>query len=321
MSGPCPAARAVPGALLVLIAAWGVGCATLPADPLADLHPTVLPWRETVQLLTCRWTVAAPVGVGLPEEASDDERRVLSAALEAWNRAGLGLTLREAPFAQSQIRVFLVEDPVARDDGRPGSGRSISDCRVDPEGPAELVSARVEIARRTGPDARGHRRELSAEELAGTAFHEFGHALGFQGHARRGEVPMSASAEVLRRIGRLLLRGETVPSPRLRALYARPSGTRVRTVPVSRWRTDLVDRLAREAARRGFDGPYARVGDVTGRVFWRDASGAEYGVLIANLEETLRDPTRILVLPEARTRALLPRSRDLPPVDAPRVSP
>jgi hypothetical protein len=67
------------------------------------------------------------------------------------------------------------------------------------------------------------------------------------------------------------------------------------------------------AAAEGLEGPFARVGDTAARVFWRDTSGRQYGLQIPNLAETLRNPSRVLVIAEAATRAALPRSRDLAP--------
>ena len=293
-------ARALGAAALVLAACAGPG-----ADPLRGAHPYVLPWRETVRLFPCRFRGERTVGVAFPADASDAERRALEAALAAWQRAGLGVRLAPARAGAAKIEIALLAEPPRRDDGRPGSGRTVADCRVDPDsGAAELSAARIEIARATSPDWRGRRHVLGPEALAGAALHELGHALGFQGHAARDE-PMAASAETQRRLGARALRGERIESPALRALYAGRAAAAPRVVPVSRWRTELVDRLARVAAERGLDGPFARVGDHTAQVFFRDGRGVEVGVAIPNLAETLRDPTLVLVLPDARARAAL----------------
>src|SRR5690606_24658305 len=86
---------------------------------------------------------------------------------------------------------------------------------------------------------------------------------------------------------------------------------------VERWRTDLVDRMARLAEQHGLEGPFVRVGEQAGRIFWRDARGAEYGLMIVRLRELLRDPRQLAVFPEPRTRAALPPERDLRPDGAP----
>jgi hypothetical protein len=297
--GLLPAAGAVAAGGLLPAACAGTG-----GDPLRGAHPYVLPWRETVRLFHCRFRSDRPVGVALPADAGEAERRALEAALAAWRRAGLGLELVEVPAGEAEIEIALRAEPPRRDDGRTGSGRTVADCRVDPvSGRAELVAARIEIARATSGDWRGRRHVLGPDALAGAALHELGHALGFQGHAPR-EEPMAASASTQRRLGARALRGERVGSPALRALYA-GRGPAPRVVPVSRWRTEPVDRLARVAAERGLAGPFARVGDHTAQVFFRDGSGGELGVAIPNLAETLRDPSLVLAVPDARARAAL----------------
>jgi hypothetical protein len=59
------------------------------------------------------------------------------------------------------------------------------------------------------------------------------------------------------------------------------------------------------------DGPFARVGESAARIFWRDAQGVEYGVVIARLREGIRDPNRFFVLPESRARASLAKRKDV----------
>jgi hypothetical protein len=71
--------------------------------------------------------------------------------------------------------------------------------------------------------------------------------------------------------------------------------------------------MGRLAEQNDLDGPYVRVGEGAGRIFWRDAQGAEYGLVVGKLRELLRDPRTLVVLPEPRTRRALPRERDLRP--------
>ena len=82
--------------------------------------------------------------------------------------------------------------------------------------------------------------------------------------------------------------------------------------PVDRCRTDHVDRMARLAETNGLAGPFVRVGEAAGRIIWRDAQGLEWALLVAKLREGLRDPARLLVIPEARVRASLAEGLDAP---------
>ena len=253
--------------------------------------------------------------VSLPGDASARELRALRGALRAMEAAaGLGVRFKEVEPARASITITLVDEPPER-----GAGTVIADCRVDPAAleprpvdvlPAELVHAAVRIARRKPTDWRGERLEPSEGELTGAALHELGHALGFQGHVSTGSSIMTREWERVAAVGERVAAGGRFDAPTLRALYAVPSGTVVRRVSVSPWRTDLLDRMATVAQREGLAGAYVRVGDRFGRVFWRSAKGNEYGFQIANLPDVVRDPVSLVVLPEARSRRVLPRSRD-----------
>jgi len=84
----------------------------------------------------------------------------------------------------------------------------VGDCRlatdrVDPDAAridAELVGATVRVARRSGPDWRGQSRPLGRDQLLGVLLHELGHALGFSGHARRGDTVMVREVDAVRRV-------------------------------------------------------------------------------------------------------------------------
>lgn len=284
-----------------------LACASVPAPEGAFRErPYVWAAEGRVELLSCRWTLDDPVGVTLVGGATPEEEHALDAALHAWEGALPGLRLPRT--ASGSIRVSFLDAPVPRADGTLGTGRTVADCRLDVGAShAALVSASVEVARRTPPDWRGRERALTPEERAGALVHEIGHALGVAGHARGSGDPLSADPEAARRAGGRALAGEPIASPSLAALYAHASGERLASAAVEPWRTLELDRLARLARAHQLDGPYLRAGDAVGRIFWRDGRGREWGFLVAGLAQLARDPTQLLLLPEASTRGALPR--------------
>jgi hypothetical protein len=292
-------------------------CATPAGIPeLAGLAPFVWPRAGQLSLITCRWEPALPIGVRL-EGATREEQTAAESALRAIAGAGLGLRFLAAPAEHAQLTIAFADGPLERASGSPAAGRTIADCALQADGRAELAAARIEIARQV-PTARGALRSPEREELLGTLVHELGHALGWSGHARRGDPLLDAAPEAARRAGAALLAGTPLDSPGLRALYARPSGEALLRAPVTAAQTQLVDRLARLAAENALAGPYLRSGDVAARVFWRDPrTRLEYGLQILEPAKLLRDPRSLRVAPEARARRALPRSRDAVSGDAP----
>jgi hypothetical protein len=286
------------------------GCAALaPRDALRE-RPYVWARAGQLELRSCRWSGAEPIGVALASGASVAEERVLDVALASLTGVGPGVRFLRVSESAASIRVRFVDAPVARADGTPGTGRTIADCRLDAAGArAGLVAAEIELARSTPAGWRGQTRALSPEELTGALLHELAHALGVAGHAGRGDALLSAAPEAARRAGARALAGEKSVSPALAALYARPAGEVLVRASVEGWRTQELDRLAELAAAHALDGPYLRAGDVSGRIFWRDAAGREWGFLVPDLAGLARDPRRLLLLPEVATRNALPRGR------------
>jgi hypothetical protein len=298
--------------------------ASIDGQRLADANPYPLPLAGRLTFFLCRWPTEQPIPVVLPSDASADERRAIETALHAWEGAGLGLRFSEVERADAGVDIGFVSGTVDTAAGQ-DTANTVVDCRVAPasqqrgarvEG-AELVRARIRIARITNQDTQGHQRPLSAAELTGTALHELGHALGFQGHARQGDTVMVRETERIARAGKGVLAGDGFRDPSLRALYALPSGAVVASAPIDRCRTDLVDRMARVAEENHLDGPFVRVGESAGRIFWRDDKGTEYGLVIAKVREALRDPAKLLVVPESRVRGSLARVHDVPCTRAP----
>jgi hypothetical protein len=286
---------------------------------LGDMHPQVLARDGELIFFWCRWTTERPVPVALPLAASDDERWLLRRALEAWEAASLGIRFVILEGGPAAITLEVVDGPVESPAG-PDAGNTVADCRVDEtvRSPgdrllAELASARIRLARRSAPDWRGTERPLTSAEFLGVALHELGHALGYSGHARRGDTIMVREVDAIRRAGAALLAGEPFRDPTLAALYRHPSGWIARRTEVAPWRTDLVDRMRALAAEHRLDGPFVRSGETRARIFWKTSRGGDYGLVLVNLRETLRHPDRALIAPEARTRAALPPARDLRP--------
>jgi hypothetical protein len=291
------------------LALLGLACATAGTPERAwRERPYVWAREGRVELLACRFTLDQPVGVALGSAASREEEHALDAALRSLERGLPGLRLPRAPAGAAAIHVAFADAPVARADGTLGTGRTVADCRLGAAGArAALVAARVTISRRAPPDWRGRERALSAEERAGALVHELGHALGVAGHAPGADDALSASSAAVRSAGARALAGEPVASATLAALYARAPGEVLAAARAEEWRTAELDRLARLAESNALDGPYLRAADATGRIFWRDAQGREWGFLVAGLAQLARDPTQLLLVPEANTRGALPR--------------
>jgi hypothetical protein len=279
---------------------------------LGDLHPYVLPSDGRVVFFLCRWETERPIGVSLPADASVEELAALEDALRSWERAGLGVRFERQRGGPAPITIELLDSAVVTGAGY-DTGNATTDCRLPPLATldarervrgAQLVASRILIARRTPTDF-GKEHQVSPDELRGTALHELGHALGYQGHARSGATVMVRDREAVRRRGAALAGGLPVSDASLRALYALPNGAVLGSASVERWRTDPVDRLAELALENELEGPFARVGETAARLFWRDGAGVEYGVLVANLLEALSSPDEVLPIPETRTRRKL----------------
>ena len=293
--------------------------AAIEGQRLGDANPFVLPSAGRLRFFHCRWPTDAPVPVSLPPDASDAERRAIEAALAAWEGAGLGVRFERVDTAPHGIEIRLVGGTVDTPAGQ-DTGNTVVDCAIAPlsaqQGAdvagAALASARIRIARITNPDTQGHQRPLSDAELAGSALHELGHALGFQGHAHHGDTVLVRETEKIAHAGKDLLAGRRFADASVRALYRLPSGALVADEAVARCRTDLVDRMAALAEQNALEGPFVRVGESAGRIFWRDANGAEYGLVLARLREARRDPDRLVVLPERRVRESLAVRLDAP---------
>jgi len=308
----------------ILVGAALSGCATWAGDPLADLHPVV--WAEggVVSLHTCRWPDGAVVGLAIAEAASEPERVDARLAAEAWNRVGLGITLRvrasgeaTSTEASGPLVVVSFEDvELQRAGRRGGAGLTLAECRRAGDGSLALAAARISVARSVGADWKGRTRDVEADERLGALVHELGHALGHAGHVRAIDGPLVAAPEAVARIGRRVRRGDPIDSAAMRALYGRPSGAVVARVDVERWRTEDLDALQALARGERWEGPWLRAGDALAEIVWRSAGGDELGVAAPDLESWRRAPGSIVFVPNEALRAWF-RARRPPGEGAP----
>jgi len=267
---------------------------------LADINPYVLAFDGLLTPFLCRWRSPATLGVALEPGANDEDRRVLETALRAWEQAGLGL------------RFELGAEPTAISVGFsvPGgySGTTRADCAVRADGGkllnAELVRARL-VVRRVHEDMLGRPVPLTPAERVGATLHEIGHALGFQGHPRRGTTVMLESVDHVRRAGRRVLRGEPFHDPALAVLYRLPSGTRLGRFTLPPGRTLDLDTLRAVALELGYQGPLLRMGDRSARIAWRRPGAAELFFLLPEIAEAYRNPERFRAIPGPGVRTLI----------------
>jgi hypothetical protein len=279
--------------------------AAIEGQRLAQVRPYYLPAAGRLTLFLCRWPDAAVIPVRLPPDADADERRALEAALAAWQGAGLGVRfdVGTRELAGVGIEIELRDGMLAY------AANTVADCAVEAAGigddplPARVVFASIELA-------RGDPR------LAGSALHELGHALGFQGHPRRAarwrgrprtsRSVMVRDTDALRRAGERVLDGEPFSDPTLEALYALPTGTVLERLPLGEAATRPVDRMLALARRRGWIGPLLRVGDAEGRLAWLDpADGSTATLRLGGLAQARTRPERLLIEPSPRARRLL----------------
>lgn len=263
---------------------------------LADLRPYYLPLDGRLILFVCRWPDGRRIPVSLPADASPTDRRHLETALTAWEGAGLGISFERRWGEKLDgwgIEIVLRDDMIAY------STNTVTDCAVDLTQPVAPSARRLEarIARASIHAARGDLR------LVGSVMHELGHALGFQGHARRGSTAMLRDTDAIRRSGERVLAGKTHSDATLQALYAVPSGSVVRSFPLSD--THVVDGLVALGRERGWIGPLLRVGDHEGRMLWYERDGTEIIVLLEGLQQAQKHPERLVIDPWRRAKRLL----------------
>lgn len=277
--------------------------AEVSAHRLSDVNPYLLPANGQVAFFLCRWPSDRPIPVSLPPDATPEELEVLQAVLRAWEGAGLGVRFATGDSEGVGIEVRFI-DPAQGATDVVYAGNTIADCAVrsatvaagesSPELRARLVFASIHLWRSRFDDL-GRPVANSRAEFAGSALHEFGHALGFQGHVQVGKSIMVKEKDVLRRAGGNLLKGRAFEDATLRALYSVPSGSVIKRATVEKHQTQVVDDLRRIGLERGFVGPKVRVGDLDGFIAWRSAEGERYLLRIADVKKVMRAPETLWV--------------------------
>ncbi len=328
--GPAPVRRQRPWALPVLLAVWACGAPgswdlgalrerhpgldAIDGHRLAEMRPYLLPARGELLFLSCRWPDGAEIPVSLPRDATVPEQNDILRALQAWESLGLGVRFapRRGEIGGRGIEIRYTSREL-HTGGGPRAATALADCAIaasaweelaSPVLPAELSFASLSLTRE-GFDAIGRAIEWSRAERLGALLHELGHALGFQGHASRGDTVMVAETWEVERAGRRLLGGEPFEDATLRALYAFPSGSVLRRVPVGAERTRPADRLVVLAAERGLSGPFAQMGDGAATLLWRYPRGAPASLVIWKVKEVLRRPQTLRLMAQPRAAALL----------------
>jgi len=272
-------------------------------ERLRDAHPYPLPLLDAeppaLELVLCRWPGGRPLSVSLPPDADPDERALIGRALRAWQDAGLGIVFAPgAPPADVEIR-FVAEGGGS---AWPRTALTAADCRI--REPAEIVRARIWLDR-ANLDLLGRPQRLSEAEIAGTALHEIGHALGFQGHAAAGSSVMVRETDRVRGAGLRLLSQGRFGDSTLRALYSVPTGARVGRIALSAEAARMLRRLGAHAERVGYVGPFSRVGDRAARIFWLGPDGDEVGVVLRPWPPTGSLPDGVPLRPDRRARGWL----------------
>jgi hypothetical protein len=285
---------------------------------LEEALPYFVVGPEGLALILCRWQTESPIPVWLPPNASEEQAAVLARALAAWEGAGIGVRFAPRAWTTEPPVAGLVIEIVAPEETASAAANTIADCAIpqqvgaDP-GVGETVAAQIRYASihltAVRPDLLGRGIPLSSAELLGAAVHELGHALGFAGHVARGGSLMSSHGQVdaVRRWGRRLEAGEPLDAPNLAALYAAPSGVRVGWLPLSRAQIDPIRAVSAAATRAGLRGPFARVGEASARILWRDVRDRSAAVVVFDWPAVVVEPGLLEPRPNRLARLLVER--------------
>lgn len=266
-----------------------------PGQRLADVRPYYLPQRDQLTLFLCRWPQAEAIPVTIAADATPEQRRAVGVALKAWEGAGLGVHFEQV----ERLRGFGVEVEFVAD-LLSWNSYTVAECAVRGDASprrraaldARMVLASIHLGRN---DPR----------LVGTLLHELGHALGFQGHPRRGDSIMRRDAKRLLETSVRVGKGGAFSDATLAALYALRSGTVLARLALPVRHSAALDRLAEIARGEAWRGPLLQVGDNDGRVGWRDARGRRVFVRLGGLRAALDDTRKLSIEPGVRAELWL----------------
>ncbi|MCH2170920.1 hypothetical protein MK489_09055 [Myxococcota bacterium] len=289
--------------------------AGLDGQRLGDSTPYVFATLGDAVFFLCRWPSSEKIPLVLPGVSDPALAEAIEAAVDSVEKMLPIEFDRREHLGEGGIEIRRLEPG---EPGVSGVANTVANCRLDPkvgdEGPrvdARLVDASIWLRVRAF-DVAGRISTHSPAEVAGSLFHELGHALGFQGHVRLGRSVMVRSVDHVRRIGRRLLEGKTVDAPSLKALYAVPSGTVVARRQVGDEATRWFDAMSALVLRKRLRGPMIRVGDHVARVNWMDANGGSYPVFLHDVAAVMEGSRGFELDPARRTRALVARAGEPP---------
>jgi hypothetical protein len=258
-----------------------------PGQRLADVRPYYWPQHDQLTLFLCRWSREEPIPVAISADATERERRAVHTALAAWEGAGLGVSFaRVERLVGRGIEFEFVAGMLS------WAASTVAECAVDGE-PSAAPGAALDA----GMVAASIQLGRNDPRLVGSVLHELGHALGFQGHPRRGDSIMLRDPKRLLATSVRVGRGGEFSDSTLAALYALPSGTVLARLALPTGRSAAVDRLAELARQHGWRGPLLQVGDNAARMGWHDADGAWVFVRISGLRAALDDPGKLVIEP------------------------